>query len=161
MKELCKVILLTYIGEKVVINMNNEKKEYPKIREALNFCWKWIESKQVDEEKIYELLDDEDEDDLVGYMLYANNERDKKEYVVILGILSYVSHHILTNNKSPIPQFLSGTDDKYYDWVIADVIKLNITDCTKETMIKVTKYCQDKISKNDLIFTKHEIMNIK
>lgn len=161
MDELCKVVLLAYIGEKIVANMNVEKEEYPKIRGAIDFCWKWIESKQVDEERIYEFLDDEDEDDLVGYMLYANNEKDKKEYAVILGVVSYVSLNILINNKSPIPQFLLGTDDKYYDLVITDVIELNITDCMKENISKVTKYCENKIAKNDLVFVKSEIMNLK
>ena len=94
-------------------------------------------------------------------MIYAKNEKDKKEYSVILEVVSYISYNILTNNKSPIPQFLSGTDNKYYELIIDKVIKLNITDCTKENLIKVTEYCQDKIDKNDLKFVKSEVMNLE
>lgn len=161
MDELCKVILLAYIGEKIVTNIDNEKEEYPKIREAIDFCWQWIEVKEVDEERIFEFLDDEDENDLVGYMLYANNDKDKKEYAIILGVVSYIALNILTNNKSTIPQFLSGTDDKYYDLLINDIIGFNTTYCTKEDMSEITEYCKAKIIKNNLIFTKSEIMSIK
>ncbi len=160
MNKLCKIIVLAYIGEKIVLKMNKETEEYPKVRDSLDFCWKWIENKQADEEQIYEFLDDEDENDLVGYMIYANNVEDKKLYGVILGVVSYISHNVLETNKLPIPQFLSATDDKYYNLLINDVVNMQLVDCNKESFDKIIKYCRDKISKNDLIFGKAEIMDI-
>ncbi len=161
-EEVCKLVLLAYIGEKIANSIDNRKEEYFKIREALNFCWKWIENKQVDEEKIYEFLDDEEGDDLVYYYtLSTNTERERKEYGVILGIVSYISLDILEANKLPIPQFLSGIDENYYDLIISDVIQLNIANCMKENINEVIEYCKDKIAKKDLMFTKSGIMNLK
>lgn len=159
MNELCKIVLLAYIGEKIVTNIDNEK-IYLQIRNALDFCWKWVESKQADEEKIFKFLDDEKEEDLVGYMLSADNEKDKKVYGIILGVVSYISHNILETNKSPIPQFLEGTDNKYYNCIISDVVQCNIIDNVKEKMSEVIKYCEDKIVKKHFLFAKSEIMNL-
>lgn len=160
MSEFCKIVLLAYLGEKVVANMGNKGK-YPKVREALDFCWKWIERKDADEGKIYEFLDDEDEDDLLNYILSASEEKERKEYGIILGVVSYISLNILITNKLPIPQFLSGVDDNYYDLIISDVIHLNIVNCMKKDMELVIKYCEDKIAINDFVVKKSEIMNLK
>ena len=160
MKDMCKIVLLAYIGENIVEDMSNEKAEYRKVRKALDFCWKWIEDRQVNEELIYEFLDDEDEDDLVGYMIYENNAIEKKKYGVILGIVSCVSVNVLESNKSPIPQFLSGTDDRYYELLMKDINELGMFTHFKEKMDKVYKYCINKVKNNDLQFTKLEVMNV-
>ena len=161
MEALSKVILLVYIGEKTATNISVLTEQYPKVREALDFCWKWIEKREVNEEKIYEFLDDEDEDDLVGYMLFANDEIEKKELAVILGVVSYISSYILSTNKLPIPQFLLESDEKYYDLIINDVVALNISDCDREYMNRIAEYCDSKIALNGLSFSKSEIMSIK
>lgn len=160
MSEFCKIVLLAYLGENVVANMDNKGK-YPKVREALDFCWKWIEEKEADEGKIYEFLDDEDEDDLMNYILSASEEKERKEYGIILGVVSYISLNILLTNKLPIPQFLSGVDDNYYDVVISDVIQLNMDNCMKKDMEVLIKYCEDKMATNDFAVKKSEIMNLK
>lgn len=80
MEALSKVILLAYIGEKTATNISDVTEQYPKVKESLDFCWKWIEKREVNEEKIYEFLDDED--DLVGYMLFAKDETEKKNWLL-------------------------------------------------------------------------------
>lgn len=160
MDEWCRVILLAYIGERVVTDIHFEK-NYTKIRNALDYCWRWIESKQAEEESIFEFLDDEEEDDLVGYMLFANNEKEKIKYGIILGVVSYISHHILETNKSPIPQFLEGTtDDKYYNYIISDVVQWNMVDNIEEKKNRIIKYYEKKVEKKQLVFVKSEIMSL-
>lgn len=36
--------------------MDTEREEYPKIREAIDYCWEWLEGKKVNEGRIYEFL---------------------------------------------------------------------------------------------------------
>lgn len=155
----CRVILLAYIGEKVVTDINNEK-NYSFIRNALDYCWKWIESKQAEEEKIFEFLDDEEEEDLVGIMLFANNEKEKIKYGIILGVVSYISYHILEVNKSPIPQFLEGIDERYYNCIISDVVQWNLIDNIEEKKNRITQYYEDKVKEKNYMFLKSQIISL-
>lgn len=157
MNEWCRVILLAYIGEKVVTDINNEK-SYPLIRNALDYCWKWIESKQAEEEKIFEFLDDEEEEDLVGFMLFANNDEEKIKYGIILGVVSYISCHILKTNKSPVPQFLEGTDNRYYNCIISDVVQWNLIDNIEEKKNRIIQYYENKVEEKNYMFLKSEVL---
>ena len=156
MKELYKIILLAYIGEKVVNKMNKEDEKYIKVRDAMNFCWQWIENHEVESERIYEFLDDEEEDDLVFYVITAKEE--KKEYEIILGVVSYIAFNIIVTNKEPIPQFLSETDEAYYNSIIEDAIQLGVIDYDGQNMNRIVQYCSEK--ENEICFVKSQIMSL-
>lgn len=158
MKEFYKIILLAYIGEMVVNKINKEDEKYVKVREAMDFCWHWIENQKAELERIYEFLDSEEEEDLVYYVITA--EEEKKEYEVILGVVSYIALNIITSNKEPVPQFLSETDEEYYNSIIADAIQLNIMDSDGKHINKIVKYCRDKEKENDFRFVKSQIMSL-
>ena len=69
--------VLVKVAEKIISKIEIQTEIYPKIRDAVVFCRNWIDDMPVEEELIYELLDDEDENDLVGYYVNAENEKDK------------------------------------------------------------------------------------
>ena len=46
-QELSKIVLLSYIAEQIVNNNSEQFVQYPKLRESLDFCWEWIEQKEV------------------------------------------------------------------------------------------------------------------
>lgn len=112
---------LVSVAEKIVLETKSSQTEYPKMKDAVAFCRAWIDGDSVEEERIYEFLDDEDEDDLVGYYTGADNEADKEKLGIILGVVSCVAVSVLEENKSPIPQFLGGVDAVYYEAVVRDV----------------------------------------
>lgn len=154
-QELSKIVLLSYIAEQIVNNNSEQFVQYPKLRESLDFCWEWIEQKEVDIDKIYEFLDDEDENDLVGYMLYSKEEIEKKELSALLGIVSYISYNILTIKKEPIPQFLE-IDEEYYNSLMNDMSTLNISNYDTEIINKIIKYCENQISMKKEHFNRTE-----
>lgn len=120
-----KLTLLLNLAENSADNLKCYVKieEYPKIRVAMDFCEKWIKEKDAEISLIYELLDDEDEDDLVGYSVHVNDVKAKKDLSIILRVVSYISYDILVENNEPIPQFLDGVDEEYYNLLIKDMIK--------------------------------------
>lgn len=111
---------LVDVAEKIVLETKSSQTEYPRMKDAVAFCRNWINGDSVEEERIYEFLDDEDEDDLVGYYTGADNETDKEKLGIILGVVSCVAASVLEENKSPIPQFLGGVDAAYYEAVVRD-----------------------------------------
>lgn len=123
---------LVDVAEKILLEMNIWKTEYPKMKDAVAFCRNWIDGAVVEEERIYEFLDDEDEDDLVGYYIGADNEEDKGKFGIILDVVSCVAAAVLEENKSPIPQFLSGVDATYYEAVVRDVRNYDIMYCCSD-----------------------------
>lgn len=118
-----KLRYLIESAEMIAADIAVQKAEYYKVNEAITFCRDWLEEFAVDEALIYELLDDEDEDDLVGYYLGAETELVKLKLGIILGVFSCVAVAVLYENKSPIPQYLGGIDKEYYEAVLMDVQK--------------------------------------
>lgn len=114
------LVALVRVAEKIVSETNIQRPEYSKVKDAVTFCRNWLDGDSVEEERIYEFLDDEDEDDLVGYYTGADNEADKEKFGIILGVVSCVAASVLEENKSPIPQFLGGVDAAYYEAVVRD-----------------------------------------
>ena len=155
-KEINKVVLLAYIGEMIVNNINREDEKYIKVRETMDFCWKWIEEQSAEIWEIYDFLDNEDEDDLVNYYLTVS-ENEKKEYGVILGVVSFIAYNIMIDNQEPIPQFLGGIDEEYYNQIIEEAIQLNILDSSGNFENKIIDYCSKK---EKIGFIKNEIMSI-
>ena len=78
----------------------------------------------------------------------------------ILGVVAYIALNIITTNKEPVPQFLSETDEEYYNSIIADAIQLNIMDSDGKDVNKIVKYCRDKEKENDFRFVKSQIMSL-
>ena len=157
-KEINKVVLLAYIGEIIVNKINKKAEKYIRVREAMNFCWKWIEDQSAEIWDIYDFLDNEDEDDLVNYYLTVS-ENEKKEYGVILGVVSFISYNIMIDNQEPIPQFLGGIDEEYYNQIIEEAIQLNIIDSSGNLENKIIDYCSKK--ENEKVgFVKSQIMSL-
>jgi len=115
------LVLLVQAAEKILAELEITKETYPKISEAVTFCRNWIDGIPVDEGQIYAFLDDEDEEDLARYYIYADDEREKRNYGMLLGVVSCVAVAVLEENMSPIPQFLSGVDSAYYHSVVEEV----------------------------------------
>lgn len=116
-----KLGYLVECAEQILAELDVQNPEYLKIKASIEFCRSWIDGSSVDEEQIYEFLDDEDEDDLVGYYIAAASPKDKTELGIILGVVSCISTAVLEENKSPIPQFLGGVDEQYYEAVLRDI----------------------------------------
>ena len=138
--------------------------EYPKIRVAMDFCEKWIKEKEADISLIYDILDDEDEDDLVGYSISANDVNLKGYLSIILRVVSYISYDILVENNEPIPQFLSGVDEEYYDSILEDMIKYpmfpheELKSSVADIMLNTyNKVCKNKVLPEQIEVGKNKI----
>ena len=160
MSQFINSIILGYIAEKTFIKMEKEMKEYGKVKEALDFCWNWIENKEADIDNVYNFLDDPEEDDLVFCVISAKDEKEKKALEIILGVVSYISLSMLEREKEPIPQFLEEIDMHYFDSIVADAITLNIIDDKKKLVDKITSYYQTDIIQEKKDIRKNDIMKI-
>lgn len=160
MKQFINSVILGYIAEKTFIEIKKEMKEYRIVREALDFCWDWIENEEVDIENVYRFLDDPEEDDLVFCVISAKNEKEKKLLEIILGVVSYISLNMLEKEKEPIPQFLDEIDMQYFESIVDDAFILNIIDDKKNVLEEITNYCQGSIIQEKKSITKKDIMKI-
>ena len=118
-----KLRYLIESAEMIAADITVQKAEYYKVKEAVTFCREWLDGFSVDDYLIFELLDDEEEDDLVGYYVGATTEHVKLMLGIILGVFSCVAVAVLDENKTPVPQYLEGIDKEYYEAVWRDVQK--------------------------------------
>ena len=154
-----KCAVLCYIGEEVKKYIENE--EAKELAEKnMEMCWRFTEGDEIDINDFCMYLDSPDDDGFLYYMDHVETEKDLNILSILLGVVSYITADAGLAQGYSLPQYLEVVDEEYYADVIADVLKLDLKECSLVKIEKVKAYCQDQIEKNsDYIFTAAEILD--
>jgi hypothetical protein len=103
-----------FLGMSELIIHNMDGNDYiDKIREALDLCWIWHETKRPTGDEIYSLLDDGTE--FGGLFIYMQLDKSEKNEIIwdaIIDAVSYVNHEaFIFKNEKYVPEPIENVDD--------------------------------------------------
>lgn len=86
---------------------------YEVVVEALEECWEWIQSKNVDADQLYFYLENLDEKDIMTYMQLEKSEDNEAVWICIANALAYTIRNAYQYaEKRYIPETIECVDDK-------------------------------------------------
>ena len=103
-----------FLGISEVILKGMTRNDYlPKIREALDLCWNWYETKSPTGDDIYSLLDDGTEfGGLFIYMQMDQEKQNEKSWDAIIDALAYTNKEAYElNDEKFMPEPIVNVDD--------------------------------------------------
>jgi hypothetical protein len=147
-----KVTFFLGLSQKVVSRFLQNKDKVT-AQNALDFCWKWLQSKECDGEYLYNLLDDED----CGITLIQEmSENDKVAWNCIIDAVAYTSRKAYeTEGAKYFPEPIELVDDTLVEHFINcfNNCVSDSDDYIKKVYSFLSKYNFDRISniKNDIL----------
>ena len=114
-----KVAFFLGIGELTLKNMT-ENEYLIKVREALDLCWDWYETKKPTGDEIYSYLDDGTEfGGLFIYMQMDQEKANEKIWDVLVDAITYINREAYEfNNEKHVPSPIENVDDDLVDHFI-------------------------------------------
>jgi len=124
-----KEILLAYEADKLLLKVRDvNSKDYIFISNAVNYCWEWIERKQVD---LYDMLNVIDPEDGYDISYYVNEfERDEKKQEVynnFFDIILFIGCRAVSYERYSIPYYFNEIyyDPNFWDKIVANILKID------------------------------------
>ena len=84
-KEVYLLVLCDLIADRISCSVG-----YEVAVEALEKCWEWVQSKNVEADQLYFYLETIDEKDIMTYMLLEKNENNEAVWLCIANALAYI-----------------------------------------------------------------------
>ncbi|WP_297424001.1 Imm6 family immunity protein [Clostridium sp.] len=152
----CKVTFFLGLSQKVVLLFSREEDKVA-AQNAVDFCWKWLQSKECDGEYLYNLLDDE-EYGITLIQEMSENEKEKDAWNCIIDAVAFTSRKAYeTEGARYFPEPIELVDDTLVEHFINcfNNCVSNSDDYIQKVYSFLSKYNSDNNSN-----LKNEILNL-
>lgn len=110
-EEAKEVYLLTLCD--LIVDRISLSSGYEIVVEAIEKCWDWIRTKNVEADQLYYYLENLDENDIMTYMQLEENEDNEAVWICIANTLAYIVREAyLYSGEAYIPETIECVDDE-------------------------------------------------
>ncbi|ORX76933.1 hypothetical protein BCR32DRAFT_295929 [Anaeromyces robustus] len=124
-----KEILLAYEADKLLLKVKDvNNKDYIFISNAVDYCWKWIERRQVDLNNMLDILDSEDGYDISYYVNeFERDEKKQEVYDNFFNIILFIGGRAISYEGYSIPYYFDEIyyDPKFWDKIVTNILKID------------------------------------
>lgn len=112
MSEEAKEVYLLVLCELLIEKISNSD-GYEIVVEALERCWEWIKSKNVEADELYVYLENLDEEDIMTYMQLDKNKVNEPVWICMANTLAYIIRDAYQYEKQVyMPETIECVDDE-------------------------------------------------
>lgn len=124
-----KEILLAYEADRLLLKVRNvNNKGYEFISKAIDYCWEWIEKRQVNLYDMLNIIEPEDGYDVLYYIdEFIKDENERKIYHEFFHIVVFIGGRALSYERYSIPYYFEEIyyEADHFDKIVNHILKID------------------------------------